>query len=135
KSMTQESLRQLRTWMAEQGLDAFMVSQPQNRSYVSGWLNDDAESGGLLLVGQQQQLLFTTPLYKEVAENQAHGWQINLPTAREYAPVIVTAAQEHGWRKIGFESTTVTYSEYDKLRSASEGIFTLQPVEDSFVDD
>ncbi len=132
--MNQELIGQLRTWMAEQGLDAFMVSQPQNRSYLSGWLNDDTEGAGMLLVGQQQQILFTNPLYKEVAENQAQGWQVTVPTSREYAPAIATTAQEHGWQKIGFESTAVTYWEYNKISSAGEGIFTLQPVEDSYVD-
>jgi Xaa-Pro aminopeptidase len=69
-----------------------------------------------------------------VAEKQAQGWQVIVPLSREYAPAIATVAQEHGWQKIGFESKAVTYNEYDKLRSAGEGIFTLQPVEDSFVE-
>jgi Xaa-Pro aminopeptidase len=132
--MNQEVIRQLQTWIAEQELDAFMVSQPQNRSYLSGWLNDDTEGAGFLLVGQQQQLLYTNTLYKEVAESQAQGWQVRIPPSYEYAPAIATAAQEHGWQKIGFESLAVTYWEYDKLRNAGEGVFTLQPVEKSFVD-
>ena len=36
--MSQETIKQLRAWIAEQGLDAFLITQPQNRSYVSGWL-------------------------------------------------------------------------------------------------
>jgi Xaa-Pro aminopeptidase len=48
--MSQEAISQLRTWMTEQGLDAFIVTQPQDRSYLSGWFNDDVEGAGLLLV-------------------------------------------------------------------------------------
>ena len=48
--MSQEAISQLRTWMVEQELDAFVVTQPQNRSYLSGWFNDDTEGAGLLLV-------------------------------------------------------------------------------------
>ena len=132
--MSQEAISQLRTWMADQGLDAYMVTQPQNRSYLSGWLNDDVEGAGLLLVGQQQQILFTNPLYKEVAENQAQGWQVTVPTSREYAPAIATTAQEHSWQKIGFESEALTFSEYEKIRRAGAGIFTLHPFENSFVE-
>ena len=125
---------QLRTWMAEQGLDAFMVTQPQNRSYLSGWFNDDVESAGLLLVGQQQQIVMTNPLYKETAENEATGWEVIVPPSREYAAAIATLAQKHSWKKIGFESMATTYWEYEKINSAGEGAYALQPVEKSFVD-
>lgn len=132
--MSQEAISQLRTWMAEQGLDAFVVTQPQNRSYLSEWFNDDREGAGLLLVEKQGQILFTNPLYKEVAENDAKGWQVTVPTSYEYWAAIAKTAQEYRWQKIGFESAAITYSEYEKIRSAGEGIFTLHPFEDSFVD-
>ncbi len=131
--MSQDALSRLRTWMTEQRLDAFMVTQPQNRSYLSGWLNDDEEGFGLLIVDQQRQLLFTNPLYKEVAEREASTWQVIIPTSREYAPAIVVQAQEHGWKTIGFESTAISFHDYQMLATAGDGIFTLQSVDDSFV--
>ncbi len=132
--MSQDAINQLRSWITEQGLDAFMVTQPQNRSYLSGWLNDDVEGAGLLLVGQQQQVLLTNTLYREVAENEAKGWQVIVPASREYAPAIVTLAQEQGWKQIGFEAMALTYGEYEKFCNAGEGIFTLKPFESSIVD-
>lgn len=126
-------LNQLRTWMAEQGLDAFLVTQPQNRSYLSGWLNDDDEGAGMLLLGQQQQVLLTNPLYKEAAENEAGGWQVIIPEGREYAPAIVELAKEHGWSKIGFESAAITYAGFEKIRDAGSEVFTLRPFAESFV--
>src|SRR6266700_5766242 len=101
--MNQDPTNQLRRWINEQGLDAFLVIQPQNRSYLSGWLNDDVEGAGLLLVGQQQQALLTNPLYKEVAGNEAKGWQVIVPPSREYVPAVVTLAKEQGWKESGFE--------------------------------
>ena len=131
--MSSQPLTQLRTWLASQGLDAFLVTQPQNRSYLSGWLNDDDEGAGMLLVGQQQQLLFTNPLYKEVAEKEATGWQVIVPEAREYMPVIVDVAREHGWKKIGFEADAMTVAEFEKLYAIGQNVFTLQSFEESFV--
>ncbi|MFL5665907.1 MAG: M24 family metallopeptidase [Ktedonobacteraceae bacterium] len=131
--MSQDALSKLRTWMTEQGLDAFMVTQPQNRSYLSGWLNDDEEGSGLLLIDQQRQILLTNPLYKEIAESEASNWQIMVPTSREYTPAVVTQAQEHGWKTIGFESKAITFHDYQKLRDGGEGIFTLQPIDTSYV--
>ncbi len=131
--MSQERMNQLRSWMVEQGIDAFLVTQPQNRSYLSGWLNDDTEGAGSLLIGQQQQILLTNPLYAEVAEHEATGWNVIVPPAREYEAVISSLAQEHGWKKIGFESSALSYLEYEKIVKASEGTYTLQPIEHSFV--
>jgi Xaa-Pro aminopeptidase len=131
--MSQETINQLRSWIAEQELDAFLVSQPQNRSYLSGWLNDDEEGAGLLLVGQEQQILLTNPLYKEAAENEARGWEVIVPASREYTPAIAVLALKHGWKKIGFESTALTYWEYDRITSEGKGAYTLQPFEKSYV--
>src|SRR5579859_3487178 len=111
--MSQDTISQLRKWISEQGLDAFLVTQPQNRSYLSGWLNDDTEGAGVLLVGSKQQLLLTNPLYKEVAENEAIGWQVVVPETRQYAPAVAELAKEHGWKKIGFESAALSYAEYE----------------------
>src|SRR6266853_4150865 len=132
--MNQDPTNQLRRWINEQGLDAFLVIQPQSRSYLSGWLNDDIEGAGLLLVGQQQQVLLTNPLYKEIAENEATGWQVIVPSSREYAPVIAELAGKYSWEKIGFESAAISYAEYEKMSNAGKDIFTLQPFEQSPVD-
>jgi Xaa-Pro aminopeptidase len=131
--MSQNVLSQLRAWLAERGLDAFMVTHPQNRSYLSGWLNDDEEGAGLLIVDQERQLLFTNPLYKESAERAASSWQVIVPTSREYAPAIVTQALEHGWETVGFESTAISYHDYQTLATAGDGHFSLKPVDDSYV--
>lgn len=132
--MKQASIEKFRQWLAEQNLDAFLISQPQNRSYLSDWLNDDVEGAGVLLVSQQQLLLLTNPLYAEVAAKDADGWEVLIPASRQYAPAIATEAQKYGWQKIGFESAAVTFADYDKMRSAGEGVFTLQPYEQSYVE-
>ncbi len=131
--MSQETMNALRSWMTEQELDAFLVTQPQNRSYLSGWLNDDVEGAGSLLIGQQEQILLTNPLYAEVAGKEAQGWQVVVPPTREYAEFIAKLMKEHGWQKMGIEATVMTVAEYEKLRKAGEGIYMLQPVEDSIV--
>ncbi len=100
---------------------------------MSGWLNDDEEGAGLLIVDGHRQLLFTNPLYREIAEREASSWQVLVPASREYAPAVVTQAQEHGWKSIGFESMVLTFHAYETLATAGEGIFSLRPVANSFV--
>lgn len=128
--MSQESITQLRAWIREQAIDAFLIAQPQNRSYLSGWLNDDIEGAGVLVVSQEQQILMTTGIYKEAATNEATGWEVVVPEAREYAPALATLARKQGWKKIGFESMALLYGEYAKFRDASEGAYEFLPFDE-----
>lgn len=131
--MSQQSLAELRAWLKAQGLDAFLVTQPQNRSYLSGWRNDDTEHAGMLLIGQEQQLLFTNTLYKEVAGKEATGWQIIIPEARQYAAAIVEAAKANNWKKIGFEASAMTVAEFEKLFIEAGESVIFQGFEESHV--
>lgn len=132
--MSQEIIQKMRLWLTEQGLDAFMVTQPQNRSYLSGWLNDDTEGAGVLLVSQQKQLLLTNPLYQEVAGREAVGWEIVVSPPREYAVTLAEVARQEHWAKIGFESTALTYAEYAQYRDALGDTAALEPCERSYVE-
>jgi len=132
--MKQDTINHLEKWINEQGLDAFLVIQPQNRSYLSGWFNDDTEGAGMLLVGEKQHIVLTNPLYKEVAEKEAAGWTVIVPLARGYASAIAELASEYGWKKIGFESAAITFAEYEKISDAGRDIFTLRSFEKSPVE-
>jgi len=131
--MNQDSINRMRSWLDENGLDAFLVTQPQNRSYLSGWFNDDEEGAGMLLIGKQHQLLLTNPLYKEVAEHEANGWEVVVPPSREYAPAIARLVTENGWSAIGFEAMALHYGVYENIRSAGQENFTLHPFNESIV--
>ncbi|GLV57039.1 peptidase M24 [Dictyobacter sp. S3.2.2.5] len=130
--MSQESVQQFRAWIAEQGLDAFYITHPQNASYLSGWLNDE-EGSGSVIVSAQQQILLTNLLYGEVATREAAGWHVVIPPGRNYTQSIASLAQEYGWKKIGFESSVLRYSDFDALRQAGEGTFSLHPFEETIV--
>lgn len=129
----ENALIALRAWMSEHNLDAFLVTQPQNRSYLSGWLNDDTEGAGMLLVGQSRQYVLTSTLYKEAVEKEAAGWEVVVPEAREYASAIVDLAKENGWKRIGFESSAMTVAEFEELYAAGREVFTLQSFAVSYI--
>jgi Xaa-Pro aminopeptidase len=86
-----------------------------------------------LLVGQQQQVLFTNPLYKEIAGKEAAGWQVLVPEEREYAPLIVATAKDNRWNTIGFEASAITVAEFEKLFLEAQDSLTFQAFEDSYV--
>lgn len=129
--MSQETLQSLRSWLAEQELDGLLVTQPHNRSYLSGWLNDDSEGAGMLLVSQASQVLLTNPLYEEAAQKAAGDWEIVVPPNREYEPALARLVQQAGLSKIGFESAALSYAEYEQLRTVLANTVKLVPYEKS----
>jgi Xaa-Pro aminopeptidase len=132
--MSQEIIQKMREWMSDEGLDAFLVTHPQNRSYLSGWFNEDTEGAGLLLIGQHEQILMTNPLYAEAAQHEAEGWEVVVPESRQYAPAIAVQAQNRNWAKLGFESTAMSYAEYDKIRDAGSDVYTFLPFAQSCIE-
>ena len=131
--MSQQSLERVRAWLTSEGLDAFLVTQPHNRWYLSGWRNDDTEKAGVLLIGQEQQLLFTNPLYSEIAGKEAVGWQVIVPEARQYPAAIVETAKANGWKKIGFEADALSVAEFEKLFIEAGESVVFQGFEESYV--
>jgi len=131
--MSQESIQKLRLWIGEQGLDAFLVSQPQNRTYLSGWAEDSPEAG-TLLVGPEHLFLLTNALYEEVAKREAPDWEVVVPPAREYPQTLASLAKEHAWKTLGFESSVVSYAAYEQYQQAGTGVFTLKPFANSYIE-
>jgi Xaa-Pro aminopeptidase len=132
--MSQEGMQRLRFWLSEQELDAFLITQPQNRSYLSGWLNDESEGTGMLLVSQERQILLTNTLYQEIAAKQAVDWEMVVPEAREYVPTVARIVSEAHWTRIGFESAAISHADYAKFNEALAGIAELVPYETSYVE-
>ncbi len=132
--MMQEIMSKVCLWIAEQGVDAVLVSEPHNRSYLSGWLEDEAEAG-LLLIGQEHQFVLTSPLYFQVASHDATGWQVLVspPPERDYTKLLVPLAQAHGWKKIGFEPEALSYATYTQYSQAGKDTFTLEPIKEPYI--
>lgn len=133
--MKHDPISHLRRWIHEHELDAFLVTQPQNRSYLSHWFNEDTEGAGMLVVSENQQIVLTNTLYKEIVEKEAIGWIVIVPSARGYALAIAELASEYAWKKIGFESSATTYAEYEKIKDAGKDLFTLKAFEHSPIED
>jgi len=117
KSRTKR-LRKLRTSIAEKGLGALLLSQPENLRYISGFTG----SSGWLLVSGQKAILATDFRYVEQAKGESPDFEI-LQTKQELHDWLPGLASDLGWRKLGFEANFISYDSSHKL---SEAIATRQ---------
>jgi len=104
-------LQRLRTRLHERQLDALLVTQPENRRYLTGFTG----SAGTVVVTPERALLLVDFRYVEQAGREAPGLEI-VPAKNRLEEDLKPLLREVGGRRWGFESTHVTVAQHEKLR-------------------
>ena len=102
-------LERLMGGLAEQELDALLVSAPENRRYLSGFTG----SAGYLLLTPGRALLATDARYSEQAVIEAPGCEV-LEVRRGW-DWLLECLRESGAKRLGFESRHMTVATYNTL--------------------
>lgn len=105
-----ERLREQLFVNGEAGLDASLISQKENRRYISGFTG----SAGFLLISEKSAILATDFRYIEQAESQASDFEVSR-TEGEPQVWFPQLASTLGVRRIGFEANDMSVSTYRKL--------------------
>jgi Xaa-Pro aminopeptidase len=106
-------LGKLRSQFAPKGLNGLIVSQAENRRYLSGFTG----SAGFLLISQQKAILATDFRYVEQAQAQAPGFEV-VQIQGEIAKWFPRLASELDAQKLGFEGKSISFSTYKELTDA-----------------
>jgi Xaa-Pro aminopeptidase len=115
----QQRLERLRAVLGERGLDALVVTNPENRRYLTGFTGHDsgADSAGALVITHETIALITDGRYTEQAAAESPNVRIVLREG-EFAAVAARTIGETGARRVGFEATHVTVAQRDDLAAA-----------------
>ena len=103
-------LQKLRTAISEKELDALLLSQPENRRYLSGFTG----SSGWLLISEKKNILATDFRYVEQAKKESPDFEI-IQAKRELSNWLPDLASDFRWHKLGFESNYTSYNTHHKL--------------------
>lgn len=112
----------LRERLRTEGLDTLLVSNPENRRYLSGFTAVDpqfTESSGFLFVTDDVLLLATDFRYKEQAETEVADFDIFL-YQDELLKSLKQIVKRLKTRRLGFESGYFTYALFEKIRALFE---------------
>ncbi len=103
-------LQRLRQHLAEKGLDGILISQPENRYYLSGFNG----SSGSLLITPRNIILATDFRYIEQAKRQASDCEIVQITGdvADWFPKLVA---DFNLQSLGFEAAHITFATYRQL--------------------
>jgi Xaa-Pro aminopeptidase len=116
-------LKQLRTKL-EGELDAMIVTQPENRRYLSGYTGSD----GSLFLTEKDALLVTDFRFTEQASREAPGFEIVDSLPQLAGKELSRLAEKAGAKRVGFESHHVTFARHEKWAQAV-GEIELVPVQ------
>ncbi len=113
--MDNSRLQGIRTLISAEGIDSLLVSEQENRRYLSGFRG----SSGWLFISQKQALLTTDFRYTEQARQESQGFEI-MQTNGETAIWFTKLIQTHGWHKLGFEAQYIPFATYQQLSKIIE---------------
>lgn len=107
---TANRLQKLRHKLTEKEIDAILISQPENRRYLSGFDG----SAGYLFITHREAVLATDFRYIEQAQRQAKGYEI-YRIAGDMAEWFPKLVSDSGSCRLGFESGNITFAIYEKM--------------------
>jgi Xaa-Pro aminopeptidase len=103
-------LQRLRTILSEKNIQAILISQPENRYYLSGF----SGSSGYLLLTADVQSLATDFRYVEQVKRQSPEFSL-FELKGELAKWFPEFIAGMGFRELGFESEDITFDKYSRL--------------------
>jgi Xaa-Pro aminopeptidase len=110
-------ITKLRQSLLEQELDGILISQPENRRYLSGFTG----SAGWLVISAERAILITDFRYFEQVERESPDFELARIKTRpaDLLPEILAGLDV---KRLGFESQDVTMDQWTTLDAAVEGV-------------
>lgn len=115
-------LEKIRDLMAGSELEGFLVTQPENRRYLSGFTG----SAGVLIVTSEAQALATDFRYYEQVRQQCPEWEL-IEVGYGFVKGMLEILRELGLggRRVGFEAGNITVSTLHAWERALQGRLVL----------
>jgi len=116
-------LQKLRHKIESAGLNALLVTQAENRRYLSGFTG----SAGILLITPSRQLLLTDSRYYEQVRREAPDWELVKVGYQPFQRLASLLPElELDGAKIGFEADDVTVAQFQRMQKALDGVTLVE---------
>lgn len=109
----EKRLKKIRERLEEENLDAFLVSNPSNIFYLTGWRGILKEREFLLLISQDGFEIIVPEMYVSEAKKK----DTNFAATKEREGLFLKAIEGlKNFKNIGFEKDDLKYGEYENLK-------------------
>lgn len=117
-------LQKFREQLNHFNLDGMIITNPQNRRYLSGFTG----SAGVLLISSSQAVIVTDFRYWQQVSEQVKEFTLHRQGPNLWQSVF-QCVDGFGWKRVGFEATAVNYYEYQQFTETAPEL-EFQPVFD-----
>src|SRR5438105_2238788 len=105
--------------LADEGLDAFLITSPVNVTYLTGFSGDSS----VLVLGRDRAVLVSDPRYTQQIAEECGDLPTHIrPTAQKLNDAVAAALSNLGLRSVGFESAGMYVSDLDAIRTAAPAV-------------
>ena len=112
------------TALSRKKLNAFMVTSPESRRYLSGFTGEDmgcTETAGLMVIFKNASYLFTDGRFDTQARAETSG--INIVTCKNGMELSIKKVfNEFNVKKVGFEAGTISVRLFEKIKNALDDV-------------
>ncbi|MGD9713449.1 MAG: M24 family metallopeptidase [Thermomicrobiales bacterium] len=126
---TSARLSRVRALCDQIGADALLISDPNNRFYVTGYSGEDhglTESAGIALISADDAILYTSPNNTEWAASETTGFSV-AGWSRPWETFVAEEIDRLGLQTIGFEPGSLSYQSWRAISEHGKG-FALEPM-------
>jgi len=113
----QQRLQRLREALDARKLDAIVISQPENRRYLSGF----SGSAGVLVISKKRALLITDFRYFEQVKHQAPAFDL-VEITNSTRDALAEQIAALGVQRLGFESHVVSVETFEQWKQVVHGV-------------
>ncbi len=114
-------LNKLLVKIGEENLNAFLVTEPYNIFYlIDCWIQ------GALFLTPSKKFLITSPLYGEEVKSKEKEWEIAI-YPHTFEEALKALKRKTKSKRCGFESSHLSYHQYQKLKDNWEGELVAYP--------
>ncbi|MFH0839435.1 MAG: Xaa-Pro peptidase family protein [Candidatus Omnitrophota bacterium] len=112
----QKRISELTRRMKKDGLDAFIVSKPENIFYLTSFLSDSI----ILVVSPKKKFAITDFRYAEAAGNKVKGFELIILGSKlnTFSQAISAVLEKSRTKKVGFEASSLTFLQYKNIELA-----------------
>lgn len=115
----EKRLANLRAEMVSQGVEAYLITNPYNRRYITGFTG----STGVAIVTQDEAIFITDFRYVEQVKIQCPHFRLEVQTTSVIWHTVHEVIKKLGIQKLGFEDAHMTFAQYQAL---SQGNSTIE---------
>jgi Xaa-Pro aminopeptidase len=115
-------LEKLRHLMKEDNIDGFLITQPENRRYLSGFTG----SAGILVITPEKQVIATDSRYYERVREESSAWEL-AELKGDFSKIMLELLRSLGLggRRVAFEAGHVTVATLHTWEQALMGHLIL----------